>query len=67
MDLFGHLGSNLGGGSGPAIWPKKHSFPRYCCTISGLFRADSIFLQEERSCCLWLNPILNPLVIPDRM
>ncbi len=58
---------SMWGGSGPAIRPKAHSFPRYSSTIAGLFRADSMFLREERSGCLRLKPILKPLAIPDRI
>lgn len=63
---IGALGS-MWGGSGPAMRPRERSFPRHSSTISGLFRADGLFLWEECSCCLRLNPILKPLVILDRI
>ena len=48
------------------MWPKEHFLSRYS-TTSGLFNADCIFLWDDRSCCLRLKPILNPLVIPVRI
>ena len=34
-------------GSGPAMWPFKHSFSRYSCTTWGLSRGELVLLLEE--------------------